>query len=290
MVEHHGYQSACPNGLLLYAPDHTICPGHFMAGRYRKCLQCNANDLGWIGSFRNLVSTFPRRLLCERAAGNIAITRHVAMRMALPRTRSIYYGIHDATPRVRPDPLPGSENQLRIGYVGRLVQEKGLPVLLDAAKQLANVGIPFHLTLIGDGTERAELETTVRRLGLQNRITFAGELRGAAFEAALQRVQALVMPSQWEETAGLAAIEQMMRAGVVVAADIGGLGEIVGDAGLTFPVKNSSALAARLKQIHENPSLLVSLGSAARARATQLFNLDSMIRNHVRLYQEVIAR
>ena len=138
VIEHHGYQSVCPNGLLLYAPDHTVCPGHFMAGRYRKCLQCNAKDLGWIGSLRNLVFTFPRRWLCARAAGNIAVSRHVAMRIALPRTRTIYHGILDAAASCRPDPSPGNGNPLRIGYVGRLVQEKGLSVLLDAAKQLAN--------------------------------------------------------------------------------------------------------------------------------------------------------
>jgi glycosyltransferase involved in cell wall biosynthesis len=289
VIEHHGYQSSCPNGLLLYAPDHTICPGHFMAGRYRKCVQCNAKDLGWIGSLRNLVSTFPRRWLCARAAGNIAVSRHVAMRIALPRTRTIYHGIHEAS-RVRPDPSAGSEDPLRIGYVGRLVREKGLPMLLDAVNQLAKAGIPFQLTFVGDGTQRAELEAATLRLGLQDRVTFAGELQGSDFEAALQKIQALVMPSQWEETAGLAAIEQMMRAGVVVAAEIGGLSEIVGDAGLTFVAQDSAALTARLRQIHENPSLITSLGSAARLRARQLFNLDSMIQQHVRLYQEVIAR
>ncbi len=290
VIEHHGYQSACPNGLLLYAPDHTVCPGHFMAGRYRKCLQCNAKDLGWIGSLRKLFFTFPRRWLCARAAENIAVSRHVAMRIALPRTRTIYHGILDAAPSRRPDPSPGNAAPLRIGYVGRLVQEKGLPVLLDAAKQLANDGIPFQLTFIGDGTQRAELEASARRLGLQDRVTFAGELRGSAFEAALQKIQALVMPSEWEETAGLAAIEQMMRAGVIVAADIGGLSEIVGDAGLTFAPQDAAALAARLHQIYDNPSLLTTLGSAARSRATQLFNLDSMIQQHVQLYEEVIAR
>jgi glycosyltransferase involved in cell wall biosynthesis len=289
VIEHHGYQSACPNGLLLYAPDHTVCSGHYMAGRYRKCLQCNAKDLGWIGSFRKLVFTFPRRWLCARAAGNVAVSRHVAMRIALPRTRTIYHGILDAA-SLRPHPSPGNRDALRIGYVGRLVQEKGLPVLLDAAKQLANDHVPFRLTFIGDGTQRAELEASTRRLGLQDRVTFAGELRGSEFEAALQKVQALVMPSEWEETAGLAAIEQMMRAGVIVAADIGGLSEIVGDAGLTFAPKDAAALAARLRQIYDNPALLASLGSAARSRATQLFNLDSMIRQHVQLYEEVIAR
>ena len=97
VVEHHGYQSICPNGLLLYAPDRTICPGHFIAGRYGKCLQCNGRDMGWIASLRNLLSTFPRRWLCTRTAGNIAVSNHVATRIALPRTRTIYHGIENAT-------------------------------------------------------------------------------------------------------------------------------------------------------------------------------------------------
>jgi glycosyltransferase involved in cell wall biosynthesis len=260
-----------------------------MAGRYQKCLQCNAPDLGWIASLRNLVSTFPRRWLCARAAGNIAVSDHVAMRIALPRTRTIYHGIENASPAPQ-ERSPTSATPLRIGYAGRLVQEKGLPTLLDAAKDLASAAIPFHLTFIGDGTQRAELEASVRRLGLRDRVTFTGELRGSKFTAALEQIQVLVMPSQWEETAGLAAIEQMMRGGVVVAADIGGLSEVVGDAGLTFAAKNSASLAARLQQIYQNPSLLASLGAAARSRAKQLFNLDSMIEQHVRLYQEVMAR
>ena len=78
------------------------------------------------------------------------------------------------------------------------------------------------------------------RLGLQDRVTFTGELRGPDFRKRLLRsVQVLVMPSRWEETAGLAAIEQMMRGGVVVAADVGGLSEVVGDAGLKFFVDDS---------------------------------------------------
>jgi glycogen(starch) synthase len=288
VVEHHGYQSVCPNGLLLYAPDHTICPGHFMASHYQKCLQCNARDLGWIASLRNLLSTFPRRWLCARAAGNIAVSNHVAMRIALPHTRTIYHGIENA-PAVPQAPSLSSATPLRIGYAGRLVQEKGLPILLDAAKHLASAAIPFHLTFIGDGTQRAELETSVQRLDLQDRVTFTGELRGSDFEEALRSVQVLVMPSRCEETAGLAAIEQMMHGGVVVAADVGGLSEVVGDAGLKFFVDDSQALAARLRQIHEDPALLNSLGSAARERAVRFFELDSMIQKHVALYQQLIA-
>ena len=46
VVEHHGYQSICPNGILLYGPDTSICPGHFMAGRYGKCYKCNSARMG----------------------------------------------------------------------------------------------------------------------------------------------------------------------------------------------------------------------------------------------------
>ncbi len=287
VVEHHGYQSVCPNGLLLFAPDHTICPGHFMAGRYQKCLKCNAAEMGWVGSLRNLVSTFPRRWLCARAAENIAVSNHVAMRIALPRTQTIYHGIESASPAPQ-DSSPGSATPLRIGYAGRLVQEKGLPTLLDAVKHLASASIPFHLTFIGDGTQRADLEAAVRRLGLQDRVTFAGELRGSDFKKALRSVQVLVMPSRCEETAGLAAIEQMMHGGVVVAADVGGLGEVVGNAGLKFPVDDSKALAAHLTRIHEDPALLNSLGSAARERAIRFFNMSNMIQKHVDLYEKLI--
>ena len=136
-------------------------------------------------------------------------------------------------------PVEGSESSSnadppRIGYVGRLVTEKGIPVLLEAAKKLRDDGFSFHLALIGDGAERENLESEARRLGLQDRTTFTGYLTGAAFEEAVRALRVVVMPSQWEETAGLAVMEKMMRGGLVVVADIGGLSEVVGDAGLKF--------------------------------------------------------
>jgi glycosyltransferase involved in cell wall biosynthesis len=49
VVEHHGFQTICPNGQLLIEPAGTPCPGHFMAGRHGECLRCNAGQ-GWIAS------------------------------------------------------------------------------------------------------------------------------------------------------------------------------------------------------------------------------------------------
>jgi glycosyltransferase involved in cell wall biosynthesis len=289
VVEHHGYQSACPNGLLLYQPDQSVCPGHFMAGHYPKCVQCNAANLGWIGSCRNLLLSFPRRWLCRIVAGNISVTRHVASRILLPRTRTIYHGVQDLGEHQRKS-ITFGPCELRIGYVGRLVGGKGLSLLLRAAKQLESDGVAFSLTIIGDGPLRTELEASSRRLGLQDRVSFAGELRGPGLSKALERIQVVAMPSEWEETAGLVAMEQMMRGGLIVAADIGGLGEVVGNAGLIFPAGDSRALAACLEEINRTPSLVETLGCAARSRAKHLFGLDDMIQKHVDFYREVTRR
>jgi glycosyltransferase involved in cell wall biosynthesis len=233
---------------------------------------------------RSLLLTFPRRWLCKRVARNVAVTNHVAMRIALPRTRTIYHGTPDLGSRPSIG-LRDTGNGLQIGYVGRLVQEKGLPVLLEAAKQLDKSGVAFHLTFVGDGPERAKLGSLSSHFGLNGRVTFTGDLRGADLDEALRSIQVLVMPTECEETAGLAAIEQMMAGGAVIVADTGGLSEVVGEAGLKFPSGNAGALASCIRQVSEKPSLASALGSAARTRALQVFSQDSMIRGHVSIYQ-----
>jgi glycosyltransferase involved in cell wall biosynthesis len=289
VVEHHGYHSICPKGNLLYGPDHCACPGHFMAGRYEKCIECISEDLRPWNSLRHVILTFPRRWLCQGVIANIAVSQHVAHRIMLPNTHTIYHGIDDLGPVARDGSGVGN-HQIQIGYVGRLVSEKGLPLLLEASKRLEDAGFVFRLIFVGDGPDRSELEDLTRRLGLQARTRFLGELSGTGLEEAVRPLQVVVMPSLSEETVGLAAIEQMMRGGVVIAADIGGLGEVVGDAGLKFTTGDSNALYSCLRRVLENPALVTSLGAAGRARAMKVFHRDSMIRNHVSLYRDAVIR
>src|SRR5713101_2398019 len=130
VVEHHGYQAICPNGLLFYEPNQTACPGHFMARRYLHCLRCKARSGGLLNSFLMLLGTFPRRWMCKRVAFNLPITQHVQERLRLPRSEVIYYGIDDplelrsATAESVGSPAD-IEAPIVFAYVGRLVQEKG---------------------------------------------------------------------------------------------------------------------------------------------------------------------
>jgi len=288
-VEHHGYPPVCPNGLLVYEPDGTVCPGHFMAGRYHRCIRCNASDEGWVKSAFKLISAFPRRWLVKRACANICITHHVSRRLQLPRARVVYYGVGDFDAANRLDRNPDGSAPFCFAYVGRLVSLKGLPLLVDAAQRLKNEGFGFRLKFIGDGPERRSLEKLVEDRGLCGETVFTGSRKGQELERLMHGVNAVVMPSVWEETAGLAAIEQMMRGKLVIAANIGGLGEVVGEAGLLFPAGDAQALAACLKRALDSPDLTKQLGVKARQRALSMFRQDEMVKNHLLQWQALVG-
>ena len=289
VVEHHGYQAICPNGLLFRLPAETVCPGYFGQRKYGKCVRCVSRTAGTLGAIRMLALTFPRRWLCKKVSANITITNHVAKRLKFPRMQTVYYGIEEPDLANIGEPAL-SGKQLEIAYVGRLVPEKGLQVLLHAAEILKKEGVSFKLLFIGGGPEQGKLERLAEGLGIREYVHFTGDLRESDLDRAVSQVAIVVMPSIWEETAGLSAIEQMMRGRVVVAADIGGLSEVVGDAGLKFPPGDSLALAACIKSVIDAPSMALSLGAEARERALQFFRIHSMIRNHLSVFRVAASR
>jgi glycosyltransferase involved in cell wall biosynthesis len=285
VVEHHGYQAICPNGLLFREPSRKVCPGYFGQEQYGMCVRCASETMGFAGGLRSVLLTFPRRWLSKKVDANITISEHVATRLKLPRSRTIYYGIEESN-SVSSGASAAPSSLLEIAYVGRLVVEKGPEILLHAAQLFGGPKNGIKVVFIGDGPERRRLEELAESLHLKEVVRFAGDLRGPDLDRAVSNVGVVVMPSLCEETAGLSAIEQMMRGRVVIAADIGGLSEIVGDAGLKFAPGDSRALAACIERVIADPSLAASLGSAARVRAMRLFSRDSMVEGHYSLYRE----
>jgi glycosyltransferase involved in cell wall biosynthesis len=289
VIEHHGYQATCPNGLLFQHPSETVCPGHFLAGNFRECLKCNAVTEGPLRSFWLLLSAFLRNAISRRAAANIAPSTHVALRQALPRTATIVHGIED--PFAGRDPLHATQpiQRKKLAYLGRLVTEKGLSVLLEATRLLRSVGRDVEVVLIGDGPDRPRLEKEIDALGLVGSVRITGFLSATNLDQTLRDADAIVIPTTMEETAGLAAMEQMVRGRPVIASAIGGLGELVRDAGLLFSPGDPHALAQAMKRILDEPGLTASLGAAGRLRILLTFSYRGMIDAHARLYHEVRA-
>ena len=222
VLEHHGYQSVCPNGILVYEPSHAVCPGHFMAERYLECIRCNEQEMGLYGSIRSLLLTFPRRWLAQRVTVNVGVSPHVAQRVELPRTTTIWNGV-PATNLADEQILASEWQPTCFAYLGRLVTEKGLLVLLRASRELLSSGHNFRLRIVGDGPERSNLENVAKEYGLADRVQFVGFVPAQDVPRALQGVAAIVMPSVCEDVAPLAAMEQMMAGRLLIASDIGGL-------------------------------------------------------------------
>jgi glycosyltransferase involved in cell wall biosynthesis len=291
VIEHHAYQGVCPNGLLLHQPDRTACPDLFMQSQYGQCLKCNAAEVGWFRSFRMLMLAWPRRWFCRQATVNMSITEHVARRVRLPRATVVYYGVPDfvqGDAQQTNSTCVKSDARLTVGYVGRLVQEKGISTLIEASHTLQQQGCHILFRIIGDGPERAHLEKLASAKGVKDAITFTGMLTGEALRSALNDVDVLVLPSLWEEPAGLVVMEQLMRGRPVIVSDNGGAAELAGDAGLKFPPGDAASLAKRIKQFADNPSLIDELGRGARKRALENFTQGRMVDEHREIFAHAI--
>jgi glycosyltransferase involved in cell wall biosynthesis len=285
VVEHHGFQTVCPNGQLFYTQDRCLCPGHFMAARHLECLRCNVK-CGRIKSFKMWLFTFPRRRLCEMISANVTPTVWLSSVLRLPRTTPIAHGL----PLIKNGQT--SENIVKpptFVFLGRLVGTKGVEILIGATQKLRKRGRVFRVKIIGDGPDLAILHQKAALGGLSGCMEFLGYLPDAQVQEALAGAVAVVMPSLAGEVFGLVAAENMLCGRLVIASDIGPLREVVGEAGLLFPPGDEVALMHCMQQVLEDASWASALRKKAIERARLLFDEALMVRDHLALYRRLVS-
>ena len=174
-------------------------------------------------------------------------------------------------------------------YVGRLDPQKGLHELLAQANGwLAR--LPEHdLLLAGEGPQRAELEALTRRLGLVDRIRFAGWRSDVP--AILRASEILLLPSRWEGMPN-ALLEGMACRLPVAAMDVEGVGELLGENRdeQTAPAGDMQVFADKLVAIASSAELRARLGAENRRRVEASFTLDAMAAAYAALYDELVGR
>ena len=169
-----------------------------------------------------------------------------------------------------------------VGGIGRLTAQKGWDVLARAAPRVREHVPGAAFVVIGEGPERAALE---RLAG--GSVCFAGARDDAA--ALLSAFDVLAVPSRYEGLP-LAPIEAMHAGIPVVAADVPGLREVVGEAGLLVAPEAPEALAAALERLAGDEALRTSLGVQARARAGERFSVGRMAAETAAVYGRLSAR
>jgi glycosyltransferase involved in cell wall biosynthesis len=173
--------------------------------------------------------------------------------------------------------------------VGRLAPAKDYPNLLRAFAAVRAQKPETRLWVAGDarGNERAPLESLAKELGIGANACWLGLHRDmpALFDAA----DAFISASAWEGMP-LAVGEAMAMAKPVVATDVGGVRELVGDAGVVVPAKDSSALAeAMLATMQESREELAARGRAARERIVDHFSMDATANTWEALYGSLVV-
>jgi glycosyltransferase involved in cell wall biosynthesis len=206
--------------------------------------------------------------------------RHVALFLTMTefsKERFVAAGLPDERIRIKPHsvadpgrrPAPPSASRA-ILYVGRLSKEKGLPVLVDAMAGLREADL--ELLVIGDGPERTALE---RRAGPG--VRFTGHLEAAQVRDHMRRARALAFPSLWYETFGMSLVEAMAAGLPVIASDLGGTREIVGDrTGRLLPPGNVTAWRAALLGLAD-AAFVDRAGSAGRQRWERRFSPSAVL-------------
>jgi glycosyltransferase involved in cell wall biosynthesis len=161
--------------------------------------------------------------------------------------------------------------------VGRLWEDKGQLLLMEAARRLAGLGVDFEVLLAGDGEQRGEIETLIRQYNLQDRVRITGWISSAEVRDEILAARALVLPS-FAEGLPVSIMEAMSLRRPIISTFIAGIPELVqdGEHGWLVPAGDVDALVQAMQACLEaSADLLARMGDAARERALERHNVDT---------------
>lgn len=187
----------------------------------------------------------------------------------------------------KPPERPRRGGTFVIGLVGRLVEEKGGALLLDALAQIDGV---WQLDVIGDGPQKAALQQQAQRLRLADRVTF-GTLPSVRMPGFYQGLDALAVPSltrpNWKEQFGRVIVEAMACGVPVIGSNSGAIPDVIGEAGLIFPEGDVAALADRLRRLMHTPDLRRDLAARGRQRVLAHYTQTQVAAQTVAVYRAI---
>lgn len=199
------------------------------------------------------------------------------------RSQAMYFSAPEHWDRLRivhcgVDPAQYGRQDIARGkhviFVGRLAAVKGLPVLIEAFARVLARHPDAHLSIVGDGPERAPAEARVAGLGMAGRVTFHGYRSSAEVAGLLSGADLMVLPS-FAEGVPVVLMEAMASTLPVIASRVAGVQELVEDgvSGLTVPPGDLDTLAERIADLLDDPDLCARMGAAGRRKVMADFDL-----------------
>lgn len=207
-----------------------------------------------------------------------------------------YRGRWRVVPQFGTDPdlfAPAAQRSARpftIGYFGRMVEEKGVFVLLDAVAGLAG---EWRLVMLGGGPLRPELERRAQQLGVADRVRFIGQVASTEMPRLYHDIDALALPSltrpNWKEQFGRVLVEAMCSGVPVVGSDSGAIPDVMGGAGVVVREGDAEALRAAFAHLRDDPHHAARLAAQGRAHALAHYTHRAVAEASVQVYHEVLG-
>jgi len=177
-----------------------------------------------------------------------------------------------------------------IGFVGRMLPGKGLPVLADALTKLRDE--EWQLLVVGDGSERESFTKQLNDAGLLDRTKFTGAVSFELTPEYFQQIDVLVIPTvttdRIREQFGRVIVEAMACGVPVIGSTCGAIPEVIGDAGLVFPEGDGTLLSEAIRRLLSDESMKSQFSRLGRARVEENYSWDNVAHQTYELYQQVL--
>lgn len=180
-----------------------------------------------------------------------------------------------------------------IGYVGRIVQEKGIDLIFDAAKRLIENNIQIRILICGSGDNKQELQIYAEHLGLTKHVHWLGAVNHERVPEILAQLDVLILASRtvegkWKEQFGHVLVEAMAMGIPVIGSNSGAIPEVIGRPDLIFPENNHLELAQIIKKLIDNPGWKLDISSFLLSRAVSEYSDQRIADRLLELWRGVI--
>jgi glycosyltransferase involved in cell wall biosynthesis len=188
------------------------------------------------------------------------------------------------------DPSPDQAFNNTILFIGKLVEQKGVDVLMKAVAKVRNVFPDVRLTIVGEGAEELNLKELAANLQLSESIVWRGNLSNAQVMAEYDTVLCVVIPSKYVENCSVVGIEALAKGKVIIASNIGGLPDLVDDFQSGFLVRpdDPEDLSEKIIFVMQNRTMLSGMGVHAREKFLNTFSKEAYFRTLLSVYDRII--
>ena len=176
----------------------------------------------------------------------------------------------------------------KIGYLGRLIDGKGLEDLFEAILILKSQDLKFNCLIFGTGPLETALKKLAEKLNIADKIEWRGFVPYSKVPEALAQIDIFVYPS-WHEGFGRSIMEALAMEKAAVATRVGGIPDLIkdGENGFLVEPHNPSALAQKIKELVENKELREKFGKTGREYVAKNYEWNDGIKKFAQLFLEI---